>query len=130
MGTISNLIFILSYQLGGLLGYVFSFDLLSLSCISITSLILSLHSAHILQILDPDQVLHPKLLPSGDEGIIVVSKRCYFPRYSMMVDDKKRERKRKALSKNNLWYNWIRLLWWKESNFGNVYEKWQYLLGN
>jgi len=99
MGTISNLIFILSYQLGGLLGYVFSFDILSLSCISITSLILSLHSAHILQILDPDQVLHPKLLLSGDEGIIVVSKRCYFPRYSMMVDDKKESEKGKLSAK-------------------------------
>ena len=99
MGTISNLIFILPYQLGGLLGYVFSFDLLSLSCISITSLILSVHSAHILQILDPDQVLHPKLLLSADEGIIVVSKRCYFPTYSMMVDDKKESEKGKLSAK-------------------------------
>ena len=77
MGTFSSLIFILSYQSGGLLGDVFSFDLFSLSCISRTSLILCLHSAHFLHILDPAQVLHPKLLLSGDEGIIVVSKRFF-----------------------------------------------------
>ena len=77
MGTFSSLIFILSYQSGGLLGDVFSFDLFYLSCISRTSLILCLHSAHFLHILDPAQVLHPKLLLSGDEGIIVVSKRFF-----------------------------------------------------